>query len=251
MRFALIGNPISHSLSPALFRAAFHDSAHSYELLEASAIDEAMKRFRQEGFDGLNVTTPFKEEVLRFADRKDSLTESIGASNLILKKDNLVYAFNTDFFGVTESIKDCVSSGDKVLVLGCGGAGKAAALAARSLGCDVTIVNRSSDKARLFSLSAGIKYNGIDKFTEEFENCRLLVNTLSAHLQILDSFDYSGKTVLEANYRSPQLSFIEKRYNAKYISGKKWLLYQAVQSFQLFVPSPPDVDSMQFILNNI
>ncbi|MEN6618590.1 MAG: hypothetical protein ABFC28_03730 [Rikenellaceae bacterium] len=251
MRFALIGNPISHSLSPALFRAAYPNSRHTYELLETSSIDEAVMRFSEEGFDGLNVTTPFKEEILKFTNKRDHLTELIGASNLILKDGNLVSAYNTDFFGVKECIKSLVSKDDRVLVLGCGGAGRAASLAASSEGCNVTIVNRSYDRAKKFCDSAGMLYNRIEMLTEEFQNCKLFINTLSTRLEILDSFDYRGKIVLEANYRFPQLSFIEKRYNAKYISGKSWLLYQAVQSFQMFTSSLPDFDSMQFMLNNI
>jgi len=251
MRFALIGDPISHSLSPALFRAAYPESCHTYELLETSSIEEAIRRFHSEDFDGLNVTAPFKEAVLKFTNKRDPLVDLIGASNLILKDGKIVFAYNTDFFGVTESIKSYVSHGDKVVVLGCGGAGRAAALAARSAGCDVTIVNRSSDKAKKFTERIGIEFNRIDMLKEKIKSCKLFINTISVHLEILDRLDYSGKIVLDANYRSPQLSFIEKRYNAKYISGKSWLLYQAVQSFQLFTAAQPNLESMQLIINNI
>ncbi len=251
MRFALIGDPISHSLSPALFRAAYSSNQHSYELLFASTIEEAVKRFHNEGFDGLNVTTPYKEEVLRFTDKRDNLTEIIGASNLILKRDNIVSAYNTDFYGVGESIRNYVCKGDNVVVLGCGGAGRAAALAAKAEGCRVTIVNRSEAKARIFAESAGIHYKGIDHLQDEIRHSTLFINTLSLSLEILDKIDFTGKIVFEANYKSPQLSDIENRCNAKYISGKYWLLYQAVQSFKLFTSTPPDLDSMRLMLDNI
>ena len=251
MRFALIGDPISHSLSPALFRAAYRGSLHSYELLYAATIDEAVMRFKNEGFDGLNVTTPYKEDILKYTDKRDHLTDIIGASNLILKEDNLIAAYNTDFFGVKMSIGNYICKGDKVVVLGCGGAGRAAAIAAKAEGCRVTIVNRSESKARIFSESAGINYKNIEHLHNEIKHCTLFINTLSISLDVLDKIDFTGKIVFEANYKSPQLSDIENRCNAKYISGKYWLLNQAVQSFQLFTSSPPDLDSMRLMLDNI
>ena len=197
MRFALIGNPISHSLSPALFRAAYPQSNHTYELLETQTIDEAIRRIRDEGFDGFNVTTPFKEDILKYTDCRNPLVELINASNLILNSDNWLSAYNTDFFGVMESIKGFVSNGSKALVLGCGGAGKAAALAAKSAGLDVTIINRSSERAIKFSDRAGVNFKEMVSLKEEIESCDLFINTVSVHLEILDELDYNGKIVLE------------------------------------------------------
>lgn len=251
MRFALIGNPISHSLSPALFRAAYPHSSHTYELLETPSLEDAVKKIQIGGFDGFNVTTPFKEDILEYSDSRDPLVELIGASNLILFTGNKMQAYNTDIFGVQQSIKGYVSKGSKIVILGCGGAGKAAAFAARNAGCSVTIVNRSADRAKTFCKSAGIEYKGTDKLKEEVRSCNLFINTIPAHLEILNYLDYNGKIVLEANYRSPQLSFVKNLNGAKYISGKTWLLNQALQSFQLLTSSPPNLESMQFIINNI
>jgi shikimate dehydrogenase len=251
MRFALIGHPISHSLSPALFLAAYPFSNHTYELLETHSLEEALMIIRIEGFEGFNVTTPYKEEILKYAHYRNPLVDLIGASNLILNSDKRMSAFNTDFFGVQECIKDYARKGNKAVVLGCGGAGKAAALAARSVGFNVTIVNRSSARAINFSKHSGIIFKEIDLLEEEVRSCNLLINTISVHLNILNGLDYKGKIILEANYRSPQLSFTENLSDTKYISGKTWLLNQAVQSFQLMTASSPNLESMQYMINNI
>lgn len=251
MRFALIGKPITHSLSPALFRAAYPGSTHTYELLQDNALADSLRILRSGVFDGFNVTTPYKEEIIKYADIRDPLVELIGASNLVLKNDDIITAYNTDFFGVKESIKGYAGEGNKVVVLGCGGAGKAAAYAAKSAGCSVTIVNRSSLKASHFSENTDINFKEMDLLKEEIESCTLFINTVPVHLDILDTIDFSGKIVLEANYRSPQLAYTENLKNTKYISGKTWLLNQAVQSFQLFTASEPDLGSMQIIVNNI
>lgn len=251
MRFALIGTPISHSLSPELFRAAYPGSAHTYELLETNTIEEAMRLFLEGGFNGVNVTAPYKEGVLKYADKIDLLVELIGASNLLINDNGVISAFNTDFYGVQESIRGYVSHGEKALVLGCGGAGKAAALAAKSAGCEVTIINRSPDKARDFSIKAGLGFNTINFLKDEVMSCDLFINTISEPIEVLKTIDYSGKKILEANYRSPHLSFTEKKSGATYISGKSWLLYQAVQSFLLFTTTQPNLESMRFMINNI
>lgn len=251
MRFALIGNPISHSLSPALFSAAYPGSTDTYELLEADSLEESMRMFNSEGFKGINVTAPYKEEVLRFADRRDPLVDLIGAANLLLKDNDVSHAYNTDCYGVMECIKGYVSKRDKAVILGCGGAGRAAAVAAMNSGCEVTIVNRSWDKARDFSEKTGTSCNKIDLLKEEVMRCKLFINTIPTPIEMFDSIDFNGKVVLEANYRSPQLAFVANRFDAKYISGKSWLLYQAVQSFQLFTGIRPNLESMQFMLNNL
>jgi len=251
MRFALIGNPISHSLSPALFRAAYPYSNHTYELLESDSLEEVLSIIKKERFDAFNVTTPFKEEILKYTDCRNQLVDIIGASNLILNTDNWLSAFNTDFFGVQECIKDFAGKGNKVVVLGCGGAGKAAALAARSVGFDVTVFNRSTDKTIKFSRHSGIDFKEMDLFKDEIRLCTIFINTISVHLDILNGIDYNGKIILEANYLSPQLSFVEKLPDVKYISGKTWLLNQAVQSFQLMTASSPNIESMRYMINNI
>jgi len=74
---------------------------------------------------------------------------------------------------------------------------------------------------------------------------------LPTKLDILDTFDYSGKIILEVNYKSPQLDFTEKKFGTKYISGRYWLLYQAVQSFTIFTGRDPDLKSMHLLIDNL
>jgi shikimate dehydrogenase len=251
MRFGLIGNPISHSLSPALFKAGYPDSTNSYELLESNSIIEAMQLFRDNDFIGLNVTTPYKEEILQFVDNLNPVTKLICASNLILKSDLGLTAYNTDYYGVQQSLQEFVQNGTRVVVLGSGGAGRAAALAAKDAGCSVILLNRTKERSLSFSNKSGIENGGLDQLVQEISNCKIFINTIPSKLALLNKIDFAHKVVLEANYRDPQLSFVEKKYNAKYISGKHWLLHQAVQSFQLFTNQSPNVESMRFIINNI
>ena len=69
MKFGLIGYPIAHSMSPALFCAGYPSSVHSYELFPTTTIEEAFTIIQRENIDGVNVTTPFKESVLKYSQK--------------------------------------------------------------------------------------------------------------------------------------------------------------------------------------
>ena len=98
MKFGLIGHPIAHSLSPALFRAGY-DGRYRYDLIETPDFEQAYERFIQE-YDGVNVTAPFKELAFRKADILSEECRRIGAANLLIKTPEGVKAYNSDYLGV-------------------------------------------------------------------------------------------------------------------------------------------------------
>ena len=132
MKFGLIGHPIEHSLSPALFKAGY-DGLYPYELIETPDFEEAFSVFLKE-YDGINVTAPFKELALKKADIISEECRMIGATNLLVKTADGVKAYNSDYLGLRLWLSE-VSKGmnerPRVLIVGMGGAGKAAAAAAR------------------------------------------------------------------------------------------------------------------------
>ena len=95
MKFGLIGYPIEHSLSPKLFDAAYKNGKDSYELIEGSSFEDAFARFL-EGYEGINVTAPFKELAYQRADSADSICKLIEASNRRVKKGDSIVAHNSD-----------------------------------------------------------------------------------------------------------------------------------------------------------
>lgn len=149
-RFGLIGYPIAHSKSPALFRAAY-GGAYPYELIEEADFDTAYRRFLSD-YEGINVTAPFKELAY---DRADILSEEvrlIRAANLLVKTHEGIKAYNSDYLAVKKWLEETIGKfpsgyNPRVLIAGCGGAGKAAAIASGSLGLHTTLTNRSADKA--------------------------------------------------------------------------------------------------------
>ena len=128
-KYGLIGYPIAHSMSPALFKAAY-GGAYLYELIEEADFEVAYQQFLQE-YDAINVTAPFKEAACAKADVLSAECECIGACNVLKKTEEGVFAANTDYLGVMKSLIQHQVIGLKPLtvVVGCGGAGKAAAKA--------------------------------------------------------------------------------------------------------------------------
>lgn len=278
-KFALIGNPIAHSKSPALFKAAYPGSHHTYSLLEAPTCREAMERFTQEGYSGCNVTSPFKDEVMQYVSLPDKISSTIGSANTIICKEGKLYSYNTDYYGVKETLADffrntgysfksstptapAVGAGGAgkaaalvvgaggagkaaALVVGAGGAGKAAALAVRDMGMEVFLANRSSDAAAPYAAKIGAEYIPLEKIPLVLPHTGIIIYNLSMEIPQLKNADLAGKVVFEANYAHPNLA----SSNAScYISGRYWLYNQAIPAYRLFTSEEPCTCAMRQVI---
>ena len=265
-KFALIGNPIAHSKSPALFKAAYQGSHHTYTLLEAPTCREAMERFTQEGYSGCNVTSPFKDEVMQYVSLPDKISSTIGSANTIICKEGKLYSYNTDYYGVKETLADfirdtgysfkgstptspAVGAGEAgkaaALVVGAGGAGKAAALAVRDMGMEVFLANRSSNAAAPYAARIGAEYIPLEKIPLVLPQTGIIIYNLSMEIPQLKNADLAGKVVFEANYAHPNLA----SSNAScYISGRYWLYNQAIPAYRLFTSEEPCTCAMRQVI---
>lgn len=252
-RFGLIGHPIAHSLSPALFKAGY-EGRYPYELIEGENFEESYRKFLEE-YDGINVTAPFKELAFAKADILSSECESVGATNLLVKTPQGVKAFNSDFLGVRmwleEVAAEVLTEKISVLIVGLGGAGKAAAAAAESLGMKVVRMNRTvrDEKTR-----------PLDDFKECFREADIIIYNIPTVIQALNELtdkDFTPgkpKFILEANYKDPSFGkeILAKMQTAnplaRYTGGKTWLLYQAVTGYEIFTGEKPDLAGMYDVL---
>lgn len=241
MKFGLIGYPISHSLSPQLFSRAFPDGGFTYDLIENPSFEAAYSIFLK-NYDAVNVTAPFKDAAFLKADRYEYVTGLLKATNLLKKQDGLVYAWNTDYLGVRSVLQvsmDHFKNSD-VLVVGCGGAGKAAALAAADLGMSVSILNRTIAKAVDFISSVSgfnkgeMRAVSMDDALLRCEEYGVIIYTIPGRSEGFEKLNLEGKTVFEANYRNPVLAQNQKEGCPYfYISGLKWLEAQADFGFKI------------------
>ena len=252
-KFGLIGHPIEHSISPALFKAGY-DGKYPYDLIQTADFEEAYARFL-EGYDGINVTAPFKELAIKKADILSEECQKIGATNLLIKTPEGIKAHNSDYLGLRlwiDKISRLASlarndSKKTILVVGMGGAGKAAAEAARSLECEVILMNRTQYTDDIRPLS---------EFREAFKVADIIIYNLPVRLTELDLLgpedfiEGKKKHILEANYRNPSFDkeVIERLTDIhpllEYTSGKTWLLLQALTGYEIFTGEKPDLERM-------
>ena len=247
---ALIGNPISHSKSPAMFRAAYGDGIHTYTLLEATTCKEAMGKFMAEGFTGTNVTSPFKDDIMEYISVPDKISSILSSANTVTLIDGKLYSWNTDYYGVKNTLEEFIPSnmeyaGMKALAVGAGGAGKAAALALKDMGMEVFFANRSSTAAKPFADKIGAEYISLDKIPSILESIDLIVYNLSMPIEFLSGADLHGKIVFEANYARPNLA---QSGASTYIDGRYWLYNQAIPAFRIFTGEEPCTSAMRSIM---
>ncbi|MDE6146473.1 MAG: FAD-binding protein [Bacteroidales bacterium] len=269
-RFGLIGHPIAHSLSPALFRAGY-SGKYPYDLIEGEDFGAAFRRF-MDSYDGINVTAPFKELAFAKADILSEECRLTAAANIMVKTPSGIKAHNSDYLGIRKWLEDeavprvrQTASGPTVLVAGCGGAGKAAAFAAASLGLQTVIMNRDIVKAeRIAASSPGMfTVRPLDAFPESFNECGIIIYTVPSAIPALDSIAQqrvgnlsaeSPRIIMEANYRNPAFTpqYIMKLQNAwpatYYAGGRTWLLYQALTGYEILTGEKPDLAKMHTCL---
>ena len=246
-KFGLIGHPIAHSLSPALFKAAY-DGKYAYDLIEGEDFESSYRRFIEE-YDAINVTAPFKEAAFAKADILSEECASTGATNLLVKTPEGIKAYNSDFLGVRMWLSEVTEDlkGVKILIVGLGGAGKAAAAAAESLGMDVIRMNRTVRDSQTHPL---------DDFRKCFRKANIIIYNIPAaipELKELTDSDFNEdkpKLILEANYKDPSLRETMESFGSKavYTGGETWLLYQAMTGYEILTGEKPDLTKMSDVL---
>jgi shikimate dehydrogenase len=237
--FFIAGNPVLHSMSPELFAAHVEDinSQHLYiRALCSSAAD--VKLLLDNGFSGCNITAPLKEEVLSMDFPRSQVVEKIKAANIIMDSDGCLVFDNTDIDGVQTAIMKHISSGkgQNALVAGAGGAGRAAVVALQQLGFDVTLVNRTEQKAQYWAGQLSCRHIPFQETKEVLLQSQVFVNTIGSSFAFMDGI-HRGLTVLDADYKSSTLHDVCLHTGARFVSGLQWLVYQAIPAFMYFTGS--------------
>jgi shikimate dehydrogenase len=271
-RVGLIGHPIAHSLSPAIHDAAFayYGREERYELwdTEASELEARVRELRDEGFIGANVTVPYKQAVMPFVDRVDSLAAQTGAVNTIVNEDGRLAGYNTDVTGFEQALKAAGFSmvGARAVVLGAGGAARAIGLVlargrAESIDLSDIDVERAQDLAEHLKTLAEIDIvvrahaPSDAAFREAVASARLLVNCtpsgtrhseLEGKLPLGPELIPSDALVFDLVYNpplTPLLAAAQAR-GAQAVGGLSMLVYQAAASFRLWTGLDAPVDLM-------
>ncbi len=251
--FAVIGDPIDHSLSPNIHSAAFREmrlncSYIAYKISK-DELEEGVHSLKNAEIAGFNVTIPHKISMMKYLDKTDESCSMAGAVNTVVNDGGLLKGYNTDMDGFLDPLKkkDITINGTKILLLGAGGAARAitAALAREHAG-HITIANRTSTNAReltLFAKRMGLDANPVSTIhaVDAARNHDIIINATSIGLNKEESpISFKGikknTTVYDIVYRPMKTDFTEKAKaeGATIIYGYEMLLGQAVRSFEIW-----------------
>lgn len=239
--FTLIGYPLSHSFSKKYFSEKFEKEGidnHEYTLSPLEQIDEFSALIQSNpNLAGLNVTIPYKEQVIPFLDEVSAEAREVGAVNTIKINDGKLKGFNTDTYGFEISLMGFLGGKivENALVLGTGGAAKAIVFVLKKLGINPILVSRNAEKGDL-------TYEDLD--CAIFEECRLIVNTTPlGMLPKTDTFPaipyhrLNNKYYLyDLVYNPEKTRFLEKgeERGAAIMNGLEMLHLQAEKAWEIW-----------------
>ena len=235
-KFGLIGYPAAGSKSPALFAAAY-GGRYPFEIIEEEDFDKAFKRFISEDFKAVNVTAPHKRAAADCADWRSPDVERIGAANILVKTPvGLVEAYNSDVLAVRK-LTDGLDI-RTAIVIGFGGAGKAAFDACLSAGLKTTILHHDEILSVMPDPDRASKIPG--QAGDDRMAADLIVFTLPHSVPGIENI--RCRYLLEANYLTPCCSDLPGV--GHYISGEQWLKAQAILGYGLMTGEAPDAEAM-------
>ena len=252
--FAVAGNPIAHSLSPIMHLTAFRrENVNAVMLpLKVKALDDLLTVIRDLPLDGVAVTMPLKQEVLPHLANMDPLTARIGACNTLRTgADGKLYGFNTDVAGVVRPLEKRMRlKGARILVLGAGGAARAAVFGLVEQGSDVYVVNRTHEKA--VALARKAKAHVLSHAALAKNKFDAIINTtpcgmtgIKQALPIKEN-ELNASLVFDMVYtplETPLLKLAKSRGLAV-ISGLEMFVQQGARQFEIWTGKPAPESEM-------
>jgi shikimate dehydrogenase len=260
---AVLGTPISQSLSPVIHEAAFRVAGRigRYAAIECSEVEfpETVRNVMSRGALGVSVTMPCKEVAARTCDSLDVNADHLGAVNCIHFDDGTLRGYNTDGDGCCDALvgeAECVIEGSRALVLGAGGTARSVALALARRGANVLIVNRTRQRAdRAVSMLAPAlgTIGGIGVGSPaDIGDVDILVNATSVGMGTdespVDASHLSARlVVLDAVYHPLETRLLRdaRQAGARCVDGLWMLIHQARRQQSIWLGTLPDIEPMR------
>ena len=253
-KYLVIGNPISHSLSPQLHNYWLKKNnikgIYDKEKFNSNELKNLILSVRNNEINGVNITVPFKNEIIPYLDKLSPESKNTRSVNTICLKDNKIIGHNTDIDGFQLALEDTKYeiSGKKILILGAGGVVASIIFALKKMKVSkIMISNRTKSKAEtlndLFNDLTIINWGEIPDFD-------MIINATSLGLNDKDEikFDFSkigkGKFFYDIIYNPKETNFLKtgKNLGNKIENGKKMFIYQAAAAFNIWHGIYPKID---------
>ncbi|MGI5990903.1 MAG: shikimate dehydrogenase [Methanosarcina sp.] len=267
--FGVFGDPIAHSLSPAMHNSAFSalgmDCIYHAFKVRPDKLEKAILGAEAMGFGGLNLTVPLKEVAVKLDCIKlDPLAERIGAVNtIVFGETGEIKGYNTDGLGAKQALREAAVEirGSKIVVAGAGGAARAIAFQLAADSAEIIVINRTEGRAielaqdiSAAALPGKVEGRGLSGLKTLLQDADVLINTTTlgmhpnADTAIATAEElHSGLTVFDIVYNPLETRLLKeaKTSGAKPVSGVSMLVYQGAEAFRLWTGIEPPVELMK------
>jgi 3-dehydroquinate dehydratase/shikimate dehydrogenase len=255
--YGVAGDPVAHSLSPAIMNAALRRENVNgvYLALHAKTLKDLLACVRDIPIHGLSITMPYKEAILKHLDNTDSHTNKIGACNTVVRaQDGKLYGFNTDAAGIVRPLEQRITiEKARILVLGAGGAARAAVFGLKERGAEVYILNRSAGPAQKLAHQARARIaKRADLKKASFD---VIINATPVGMgntreSPLNENEINARYVFDMIYDPPEtrLMKLARERGAEVIPGVEMFVHQAARQFEIWTGKPAPGDEMMRVV---
>ena len=262
--FAVLGHPVRHSLSPAMHNTAFRalgmDAVYVALDIPAEKVLAALESIEALGFGGVNLTIPHKQVAFQGIARHDESARLVGGVNTVQFTPEGMVGHSTDGYGLRMAVQEAFDTGLRgidVAVLGCGGAGRSAALTAAATGCrSLWLWNRTlsraeavADEAARIAPEAKVR---VMADPSEAPDGALVVQASASGMQGDDGFWQPahfkpGQRLFDMIYTAPETPAMRaaRAAGAQAVNGPGRLLHQGARSFEIWTGVKPPVAAMR------
>ncbi|MFQ5713658.1 MAG: shikimate dehydrogenase [Candidatus Scalinduaceae bacterium] len=258
--YGVVGNPISHSISPVIHNSSFIEKGLNsvYVPMKVLDIETFIKDFRKMDFQGFSVTIPHKESILPFLDDIDYVAGKIGAINTVVNQDGRLTGHNTDCMAAVKGLENGLEGNKgtlkdkKVAIIGAGGAARAIAFGLKEKGCDITIYNRTLERAKKLSDDVGCKLRRFEEISGL--NTDILINSTSIGMfpnveesPVPKNVLREGMIVFDAVYNPIETRLLRdaEGRGCHTVNGLTMFINQAAEQFRLWTDTEPPVELMK------
>ena len=252
--YGVCGTPIKHSLSPIMMNTAFRRETVNavYLALQTNKLSDLLKLVREVPLHGLSVTMPLKQEIMKHLENTDPISAEIGACNTIVRsQDGKLYGFNTDVGGIVRPLERRLSlKGAKILVLGAGGAARAAVFGLARKGAEVLVLNRTPQTAQKLAREAKAKTIRRDQVAKSSFDVIVNATPIGMHgvkpQHILEAKEINARLVFDLVYNPVDTPLIRmaREKGIPVITGIEMFVQQGARQFEIWTGKPAPEDEM-------
>lgn len=255
--FGILAYPAGHSFSPVMHGAGFRELDLPYEFEAWDVKPEELRGFMEAlkpSIEGFSVSMPHKEAIIPFLDEIDDAAHAVGAVSCVYMRDGKYIGTNLDYIGVKGSLEASNYAktekengvkrpfqGKKAIVLGAGGAAKAAIYGLLQMGIEPILFNRTLEKAKKVADQFGIEAHFLEELEANYSDAKIIINCTCLGLEndvkiVPDSVFSHIKLSLDAVY-AHEFTIFQKQAmaaGAESFTGLEWLLHQGYEAFRLW-----------------